>query len=102
MTPVYACVFGLGLAARRGPGGIATVVTALAPRAEPASGHAQCVAAFFCPHCSIFPQGGVMNLQFAPDWPVRCEFKFITSLPSLGPRQSAIGVVESRLRGDRA
>ena len=44
----------------------------------------------------------MMNLQFAPDWPVRCEFKFIMSLPSLGPRQSAIGVVESRLRGDRA
>ena len=40
MTPVYACVFGLGLAARRGPGGIATVVTALAPRAEPASDRA--------------------------------------------------------------
>ena len=30
----------------------------------------------------------MMNLQFAPDWPVRCEFKFITSLPSLALRQS--------------
>ena len=101
MTPVYACVFGLGLAARRGLGGIATVVTALAPRAEPSSGHAHCVAAFVWPHYSIFPQGGVMNLQFAPDWPVRCEFKFIMSLPSLGPRKSATGVAESRFWGNR-
>ena len=32
----------------------------------------------------------------------RREFKFIMPLPSLRPRQSAIGVVESRLRGDSA
>ena len=43
-----------------------------------------------------------MNLQFAPDWPVRCEFKFIMSLLSFGPRQSAIGVDESRFRADGA
>ena len=44
----------------------------------------------------------MMNLQFAPDWPVRCEFKFIMSLLSFGPRQSAIGVDESRFRADGA
>ena len=43
-----------------------------------------------------------MNLQFAPDWPVRCEFKFIMSLPLFGPRQNAIGVVETRFRADGA
>ena len=44
----------------------------------------------------------MMNLQFAPDWPVRCEFKFIMSLLSSGPRRSATGVVESRLRANGA
>ena len=43
----------------------------------------------------------MMNLQFAPDWPVSCEFKFIMSLPSLGPRNSATGVAESRFWGNR-
>ena len=42
---------------------------------------------------SQFAGAGVMNLQFTPDWPVRCVFKFIEMLFSKKPNMKQICAV---------